>query len=255
MSKLVIGHLYKSSLNLYGDDGNVEVIAARCLRRGIPVEIIAVEIGDKLSVESLASINFLFMGGGPDSSQKSIYRDFLEERKSFMSDYVSSGKAGLFVCGSYQLMGNYYKASDGSELKGLGIFDLHTVNFGKGKPRCIGNVRALLNNNIRSDKVFEQQYCVDGLIVGFENHGGRTYLGEKSKPFAQVTYGHGNNSEDSSEGVHLNNCIGTYFHGPVLAKNPHLADYLIKKSLGVTDLEEVDDTLTIASYTASKKLR
>lgn len=249
MNKLRIGHLYREELNLYGDNGNTEVLVARCLRRNIPVEVINIETGLLPSQDALGSVNFLFMGGGPDSSQKLIYEDFLTEKKAFMKDYVSSGKCGLFVCGAYQLMGNYYKSSDGSELEGLGIFDLHTVNFGKDKARCIGNVRAVLSPSVQHTVLF------DHTIVGFENHGGRTYLNKGVEPFARVTYGNGNNSEDGTEGVLFKNCIGTYFHGPVLAKNPHLADYLLAKSLGVTELDKIDDSLTIASFSCSKSLR
>ena len=255
MNKLLIGYLYKDELNLYGDNGNIEVLAARCLRRDIECEVVLINKG-KLSVyDRLSEVNLLFMGGGPDSSQKSIYGDFLEEKEPFIRDYVVSGKTGLFVCGSYQLMGDYYRTADGVELKGLGIFKAHTIHFGKNRPRCIGNVRAMLNNKISSDPVFKNVDFLGEEVLGFENHGGRTYLDAGVRPFARVTYGHGNNSEDGTEGIVVGNCMGTYFHGPVLAKNPHLADYLIAKALNVNELPKLSDALTIASYTASKKLR
>ena len=255
MSKLLIGYLYKEDLNLYGDNGNVEVLTARCFGRSIECEVLLIDKGKLTSHNRLSEINLLFMGGGPDSSQKSIYGDFLEEKKPFLLDYVTSGKTGLFVCGSYQLMGDYYRASDGEELKGLGIFKAHTIHFGKNKPRCIGNVRATLTGKISSDPVFKNVNFLEDGIVGFENHGGRTYLDSGAEPFARVTYGHGNNSEDGTEGILLGNCIGTYFHGPLLAKNPHLADYLIAKALNVQELPKLNDRFTTASYTASKKLR
>ncbi len=255
MSKLVLGHLYRDELNLYGDNGNVEVLTARCSQRNIKCEVVEIGSGKVSSQPGLREVNLLFMGGGPDSSQKSVYEDFLNEKRSFVSDYVSSGKTGLFVCGSYQLLGEYYKSADGSELKGLGVFRVHTVHFGKNKPRCIGNVGAVLGGKITDDPAFKNVDFLGPRIFGFENHGGRTYLDSGAEPFARVIHGHGNNSEDGTEGVLLGNCIGTYFHGPLLAKNPHLADYLIAKALGVDELPRLDDKLSIASYTASKKLR
>ena len=255
MSRLTIGYLYKDDLNLYGDNGNVEVLTARCARRDIECEVLLINKGKLSSYNRLSEVNLLFMGGGPDSSQKSIYGDFLEEKKPFVRDYLLSGKTGLFVCGSYQLMGDYYRAADGAELKGLGLFKAHTIHFGKNKPRCIGNVRAKINSEISSDPVFKNVGFLGDEIIGFENHGGRTYLDEGAAPFAHVTYGHGNNSEDGTEGIVVGNCIGTYFHGPILAKNPHLADYLIAKALNVIELPKLNDLLTTASYAASKKLR
>ena len=255
MNKLLIGYLYKDELNLYGDNGNVEVLSARCARRDIECEIVLISKGNLSAYARLSEINLLFMGGGPDSSQKSIYGDFLEEKEPFIRDYIASGKTGLFVCGSYQLMGDYYRAADGAELKGLGLFKAHTIHFGKNRPRCIGNVRAKINSKLSSDQVFKNVDFLGGAVIGFENHGGRTYLDAGAEPFAHVTYGHGNNSEDGTEGIIVGNCIGTYFHGPVLAKNPHLADYLIAKSLNLPELPKLNAGLTVASYTASKKLR
>ena len=92
-------------------------------------------------------------------------------------------------------------------------------------------------------------------LVGFENHSGRTYLGAQTKPFAKVIKGHGNNSEDGTEGVHYKNSIGTYMHGPIFSRNPHLADYLVAASLGLDRLESLDDSLILSAHIASKKLR
>ncbi len=255
MSKIVIGHLYRDELNLYGDNGNVEVLVSRCLKRNIDVSVVDIGLGSVPSYKGFSDVNILFMGGGPDSSQKLIYDDFLSEKRSYISDLAASEKVGIFVCGSYQLMGNYYKSFDGSVLEGLGLFNIYTENFGSSKPRCIGNVRALLNPQISQDPVFKNVSFLGNEIVGFENHGGRTFLDEEVTPFAHVTYGSGNNSEDGTEGVHQKNFFGTYFHGPVLAKNPHLTDYLIAKALNVQELLRLDDGLSIASFSASKKLR
>ena len=170
-------------------------------------------------------------------------------------DYVEKGGVGLYVCGSYQLLGRYYKAADGTSLQGLEIFDLYTESFGKKKPRCIGNTVARLSESILEDPVFKNINRVGEKIVGFENHGGRTYIANIENCFAKVEIGHGNNSEDYSEGYLHKNSIGTYFHGPVLARNPHLADYLIAKSLGVESLENLDDSLILAAHNASMNLK
>ena len=143
----------------------------------------------------------------------------------------NSGVPGLFVCGSPQLLGHYYETADKKRLPGLGIFDMVTLS-GFGKPRLIGNV------------VVETQF---GKIVGFENHSGRTYLGAV-RPFGNVLKGFGNNGEDKTEGAIYKNCLATYSHGPLLPKNPHIADWLIAKALEVkygkrVPLEPLDDIL------------
>jgi len=240
--KLRIGYFYPTLLNLYGDDGNVQILKYRAEKRGIEVEVSKVGLSTDLTG---AEFDLIFMGGGPDSSQKDVYKDLVEEKGKFLREHIEAGKAGLYICGSYQLLGNYYKSADGSMLDGLGIFDLHTINPGRKKPRCIGNVVC--------------ESGVVGELVGFENHGGRTYLGPKVESLAKIVRGHGNNSEDGTEGVHYKNSIGTYLHGPVLARNPHLADYLIVKAVEAqglkTPLAQLDDTFAQAAHTASRKLK
>jgi len=253
--KLVIGYLYSKHLNLYGDNGNVEALVYRASARNIETEVKEINIDTKIPEAFVSDINFLFMGGGPDSAQKDVYEDLLQNKGWFIKNYINDGGVGLYVCGSYQLLGRYYKASDGTVLDGLGVFDIYTENFGSSKPRCIGNTVARLSNKILNDPIFIHVNNVGRDIVGFENHGGRTYLNDKSAGFCKVLLGHGNNSEDLSEGFLYKNSIGTYFHGPVLARNPHLADYLLAKSLGLEELSPLDDTIIIASYTASKKLK
>jgi lipid II isoglutaminyl synthase (glutamine-hydrolysing) len=253
-SRLVIGHFYKKHLNLYGDNGNVEVLVRRASSRGYAVEVLEIDPLGAGSPEVLSRINFIFMGGGPDSGQKLVYEDLLLNKKSFLQDYIGKGGAGLFVCGAYQLLGRYYKSSDGSMLQGLDIFDAYTEHFGLSKPRCIGNTQAKLSSNLLNDPVFKNVNQVGDYIVGFENHGGRTYLTNKGLSLAEVTKGHGNNSEDGTEGFLLNNSVGTYFHGPLLSKNPHLADYLLAKSLSLDTLPKLDDKLIITAHSASMKL-
>jgi len=199
--------------------------------------------------------NIVFMGGGPDSGQKDIYKDLLKNKAPYLQEYIEKGGVGLFICGSYQLLGNYYKTADGTILEGAQIFDLYTEQPGMGVPRCIGNTVAKLSNSILDDPIFRNNNYIGDYIVGFENHGGRTFLNEKSKPFAHILKGHGNNSEDGYEGLLYNNSIGTYFHGPILAKNPHLADYLIAKSLKLDKLEKLDDYLITSAHNTALKLK
>jgi CobQ-like glutamine amidotransferase family enzyme len=202
----------------------------------------------------MKNLNVVFIGGGPDSGQKQMYKDLLEHKGGFLREYIQGGGVGLYICGSYQLLGNYYKASDGSVLQGLGIFDLYTQHFGPSTPRCIGNVVAKLSATILADSVFKAVNTLDDKIVGFENHGGRTFLGTGSEPFALVQKGFGNNGVDHTEGVLYKNSIGSYFHGPLLSKNAHVADYLIAKGLGLSELQPLDDTLVRTAHFLAQKL-
>jgi lipid II isoglutaminyl synthase (glutamine-hydrolysing) len=253
--KLIIGYFYPHKLNLYGDDGNVQILKARAKERGIDAEIVEITTETKLTSEMMSSINLVFMGGGPDSSQHAIYDDLIQNKNTYLRDYIEGDGVGLYICGSYQLLGNYYKAADGTVLGGLSVFDIYTEHFGNKKARCIGNVVCELNEDLRHDPVFNHLNQIGNTLVGFENHGGRTYLGENVAPFAKITKGHGNNSEDGTEGIWYKNSIGTYLHGPILARNPHLADYLIAKALGVDDLKVLDDSLIISAHSASKNLK
>lgn len=247
--KLTIGYFYKDLLNLYGDNGNVEILLYRAKKRGFDTELVNISIDAIITTDLVKDVNLVFMGGGPDSSQKAMYQDLLDNKKEFLKEYIDKGGVGLYVCGSYQLLGKYYKTADGSYLKGLSIFDLYTQHFGNQKKRCIGNTVAKLLIN---DPLLEG---TPSTIVGFENHGGRTFLGKGANPFAKIIKGHGNNSQDGTEGVHYKNSIGTYFHGPVLARNPHLADYLIAKSLKLDTIKPLDDSLAYSAHTASLKLK
>jgi hypothetical protein len=253
--KLVIGYFYNKFLNLYGDNGNIEVLVSRAEARNIKTEVREVNIESKITTDLVSVINFLFMGGGPVSAQKDVYEDLVKNKSVYVNDFIQNGGVGLYVCGSYQLLGKYYKASDGTVLDGIGAFNLYTEHFGSKKTRCIGNTVARLSSKILNDPVFIHVNKVGRDITGFENHGGRTYLNDVSESFSKVLMGNGNNSEDFTEGCLYKNSIGTYFHGPILARNPHLADYLIAKSLSLDDLVPLKDDIVFAAYTASKKLK
>ena len=158
---------------------------------------------------------------------------FKKQKK--IKEIVESGKPGLYICGAYQFLGNYYKDADGKVIKGLEIFDLYTENPGGNENRLIGNIsRECSTLGIR--------------LLGFENHGGRTYLGKDLQPLRKVLKGFGNNGEDDTEGAIYKNSFGTYLHGPILPKNPEFADFLIEKALEIKykkkiTLEKLDDTL------------
>ena len=228
---LTIGWLYPELMNTYGDRGNIIVLQKRCEWRGIEIKI------DRISVETdssmLSKCDLLFMGGAQDTQQEVVSRDLLEKKGSVLKKKIEEGVPGLFICGAYQFLGKYYKTADGKILPGLEIFPCFTENPGEHHARLIGNIVIKKNNT---------------QIVGFENHGGRTYLDDKSMAFAKVIKGFGNNGEDKTEGIMYKNSIGTYLHGPILPKNPEIADWLIEKALDVkltkkTELKSLDDTL------------
>ena len=165
-------------------------------------------------------------------------------------NHIKSGGVGLFVCGGYQLLGKYYRPYKGKDIKGLDIFDLHTRHFGLDKKRLVGNVTIDIEGI---------EFLKGKKLVGFENHGGRTYLEQNINMLGKIKTGSGNNNEDSTEGAVMHNCIGTYLHGPLLSKNPHLADYLIMTALErrykkEVDLEPLDDDLEWETHKNAIKL-
>lgn len=229
--KLTIGWLYPSLMNIYGDRGNLITLVKRSEWRGVKTESKFLEVG--FDESELGTCDILLMGGAQDRQQKLVALD-LEKKKNALNEKITDGTPGLYVCGAYQFLGKHYKEADGTIIKGLGIIDIYTENPGESHPRLIGNVA------IRSE-------VGSGTIVGFENHGGRTYLGKGLSPFGQILKGFGNNGQDKNEGVLFNNSIGTYLHGPLLPKNPNISDYLIKKALErkykIKTFENLNDNL------------
>lgn len=237
--QLTIGYLYPDLLNLYGDRGNIECLQQRCLWRNIDYKIIPITIDTELTNELINSLDLIFMGGGEDNNQKQLQNDFIKQKGKLIKNYINNNGVGLFICGGYQLLGRYYQPYQGDKIKGLCVFDLHTQHFGRDKVRCVGNVNC---------KIQGIAYLKDKTLVGFENHGGRTYLNQPNQSLAIITMGDGNNGDDKTEGVVYKNTIGTYLHGPLLPKNPHLADYLIKIALEKkydqeVELKTLDDKL------------
>lgn len=236
---LNLGWLYPDLMSIYGDRGNIITLTKRCEWRGINISVSNIFLNTP--AVQLESCDLLFMGGAQDR-QQNIVSDDLKKKSATISNMVEKGVPGLYICGAFQFLGKYYKEADDSIVNGLGILDLHTINPGFDKNRLIGNVIIKADPQYLYDKKFSPY------LVGFENHGGRTYLGKGVKPIGKVIKGFGNNCEDNTEGAIYKNSFGTYFHGPILPKNPHFADYLISCSLEVKygkkiTLKPLDDTL------------
>ncbi len=230
-----IGWLYPDLMNIYGDRGNVSVLAHRTGWRGYRTEVVEIGLGE---CPDLERFDILFMGGGQDREQALVFRDFARHKAVPLAAALEAGAVMLTVCGGYQAMGHYYRTADGHVIEGLGLLDLHTE---AGPDRCIGNVVLDCTELGISPET----------VVGFENHRGRTRLGEGLRPLGRVLKGFGNNGEDGYEGCRWNNLIGTYLHGSLLPKNPHLADWLIARALerrGITGLEPLDDRLELTAH-------
>ncbi len=246
---LTIGWLYPELMSTYGDRGNIICLQKRSEWRAIDITVKRLDLG--FAAKELLSCDLLFMGGAQDKQQKIVGADFTEEKVNAFTQVVESGIPGLYVCGAYQFLGKYYKEADETIVNGLGIFDLYTESPKENAERLIGNIVFSPEINL-SDQ--------NNSIVGFENHGGRTYLGNNIKPFGTIKVGYGNNGKDKTEGAMYKNSFGTYCHGPILPKNPHFADYLIKTALEKkynteVELEALDDTLEWQAHkTIAKRL-
>src|SRR5262245_10673705 len=208
--KLRLLALYPEEMNIYADRGNIIFLRRRCEWRGIEFSYEAAGPGEAFDP---GAHDFLYVGGGQDRDQRLVAADMLRTKRDALVAAVDDGAVLLAVCGGYQLLGHSYQLGD-ERVGGLGLADLETV--GEPGPRLIGNVaiEADLGGGTR-------------LVAGFENHGGRTYLGAAAEPLGRVVKGYGNNGGDGREGVRRRNMIGTYLHGPLLPKNAWLADRLI----------------------------
>jgi CobQ-like glutamine amidotransferase family enzyme len=228
--------LYPDQMNIYADRGNILFLKNRCEWRGIDFELTGCSIGDAFDP---AAHDLLYIGGGQDRDQKVVAGDLVRSKREPIREHVDRGGGVLAVCGGYQLLGNYYELESG-QIEGLGLVDLHTVR--SGEPRLIGPVAIETGIGGR-----------ERTLAGFENHGGRTWLGSGIEPLGRVVAGNGNNGEDGLEGVSMGNVIGTYLHGPLLPKNAWLADHLIETSLKAAygadvRLTQLDDGLEDAAH-------
>ena len=235
MERLRVCSLYPELMNIYADRGNIAVLRGRCEWRGIGFELASASLGE--GVRPVAH-DLFYIGGGQDRDQVAVAHDMVETKRDALHEAAGAGAVVLAVCGGYQLLGSSYQLGE-EELPGVGLVDLHTVR--EEGPRLIGNcaIEADLGTGPR-------------VIAGFENHGGRTYLGDAEQPLGRVLKGHGNNDRDSSEGVRRDNVIGTYLHGPLLPKNAWLADRLIELALDI-ELESLDDELEEAAHRSAER--
>ncbi|NJL64387.1 MAG: type 1 glutamine amidotransferase [Methylacidiphilales bacterium] len=224
---LTIGWLYPNLMSTYGDRGNVITIQRRSQWRGFDVKI--VHLDQAATAEDIKSVDIIVGGGAQDRQQELVMRDLQGVKADAMREKLDNGTPGVFTCGSPQLLGHYYEPSIGKRIEGLGILDLVSVHPGENTKRCIGNlVIEVTAKKLARD--LEEMIGMTPYLVGFENHGGRTKLG-KTEALGKVVYGLGNNGEDGTEGAFHQNAIATYSHGPLLPKNPFVADWLIQTAL------------------------
>lgn len=206
--KLRICHLYGNLLNTYGDNGNLLMLQYLARQRGLDVETTLISLKDTFDPNVY---DILFIGGGQDHEQMVIAKD-LPSKRDALVEYIENGGVGLAICGGYQLLGQYYETAHGEKIDGLGALPHYTLR--QENHRFIGDIE------IRND-AFGETY------LGFENHNGRTFLGDGEQPLGRVISGQGNNGEDGSEGAIYKNIFCSYFHGPLLVRNRHLAERLI----------------------------
>jgi CobQ-like glutamine amidotransferase family enzyme len=224
--------LYPDLMNIYADRGNLLLLERRCAWRGIGFSVTAAGLGDAIDP---AAHDLFYLGGGQDRDQRLCAYDLVETKRDALHEAARDGKLVLGVCGGYQLLGHSYELGD-EQIPGLGLVDLKTV---RGEDRLIGNVAIEL---------------ADGrVLAGFENHGGRTNLGEGEQPLGRVVRGHGNDGRSGFEGVRRGSVIGTYLHGPLLPKNAWFADWLIAHATGLEELAPLDDELENAAHRSARK--
>jgi CobQ-like glutamine amidotransferase family enzyme len=235
--KLTVGHLYPDYLNIYADRGNIAVLARRAAWRGHELEVRGIGPGEDVDP---GAFDLFYVGGGQDREQALVAPD-LTAKGAILKEAVTKGVPLLAVCGGYQLLGRFYRDRDGSELPGAGVFGLETI---AGERRMIGDV--LLECDLDGER---------RTLAGFENHAGRTLLDEEAQPFGRVVAGFGNDGESGYEGCRLRNALGTYLHGPLLPRNPWLADWLLERALEHRGfdgaLDSLRDTLELEAHAVS----
>ena len=230
--------LYPDLMNIYADRGNLLLLERRCRWRGLGFTLISSHLGQALHPDAA---DLFYMGGGQDRDQTRCAEDLVDVKQDALRQAAARGAVILGVCGGYQLLGHSYQIGE-ETLPGLGLVDARTVR--EPGPRLIGNVA------IEVELVPGRR----DVLAGFENHGGRTYLGPASRPLGRVLRGHGNNGKDGHEGVHDGTVIGTYLHGPLLPKNVWLADWLIETALGLGEpLTVLDDRLETEAHIEARR--
>ncbi|HET8980564.1 MAG TPA: glutamine amidotransferase [Solirubrobacteraceae bacterium] len=248
--------LYPDLMNIYADRGNLIMLRRRCEWRGIAFELQSAGLDEPLDPEAA---DIYYIGGGQDRDQKLCAQDLAHRKRDDVHAAAARGAVILAVCGGYQLLGTSYALGD-ETLPGVGLVDLTTVR--SEGPRLIGNVAIEVDlggpaHDTAPAHVSPPAHGTAAghrVLAGFENHGGRTYLGPGAQPLGRVLKGHGNNDRDGQEGVRMGNVIGTYLHGPLLPKNAWFADWLIGTALGLAEpLEPLADELEDAAHAEARR--
>lgn len=237
--RIQIGWLYPEYMNLYGDRGNIIVLEQRSRWHGLDPVVTQVRMGE---TSDFSKFDLLMIGGGQDREQSLVADDLIKVKGASLGQAIHDGLAVLAVCGGFQMLGKHFKTHKGELIRFTGILDLWTEG---SDDRMIGNCV------IESDLFGEKTQT----IVGFENHSGKTYLGKGVRPLGRVVKGYGNNGSDKQEGVIFKNTVGTYLHGSILPKNPHLADWLLGRALerrygGQVKLTNLNDELEQRAHQA-----
>jgi lipid II isoglutaminyl synthase (glutamine-hydrolysing) len=241
VKRLVAGHLFPDYLNIYADRGNIAVLARRAAWRGYELEVRPLGAGAEIRP---GEHDLFYVGGGQDREQALIAPE-LAALGPALHEAFAGGAAFLAVCGGYQLLGRFYRDQSGDELPGIGLLPLHTV---AGSRRMIGDV--LLE--------CELEPGVRRTLAGFENHAGRTILDAEAEPLGRVIAGFGNDGESGFEGCRVGRAIGTYLHGPLLPRNPSLADWLLAQAIAhrtgaLPTLEPLPDDLERRAHDVSAR--
>ncbi|MFZ0043749.1 MAG: glutamine amidotransferase [Solirubrobacteraceae bacterium] len=236
-ARLRVCALYPDLMNIYADRGNLLLLERRCRWRGIDFELSSASLGEPLD----GAADLYYIGGGQDRDQKLCATDLYEVKRDDLHAAAARDAVILAVCGGYQLLGHSYQLGE-ERLPGVGLVDLETVR--SDGPRLIGNVAVEVELEPGRRQV----------LAGFENHGGRTWLGPGTGALGRVLKGHGNNDSDGHEGARAGNVIGTYLHGPLLPKNAWFADWLIATALGLSEpLAALDDELEHAAHAQARR--
>ena len=252
-SGLRVCALYPDLMNIYADRGNLLMLERRCAWRGIAFTARGAGLGEAVDPDGY---DLFYLGGGQDRDQRLCAADLVQTKRDALHAAAARGAVVLAVCGGYQLLGHSYALGD-EEIPGIGLVDVRTVR--EEGPRLIGNVAievdlppgprpagAGVPDRGGPDRA-------DRVLAGFENHGGRTYLGPQERPLGRVLRGHGNDGRSGVEGVRRGSVIGTYLHGPLLPKNAWFADWLIATALGLDELSPLDDALERAGHLSARR--
>ena len=210
--ELKVCHLYGNLLNTYGDNGNLLILKYLTEKMNIDFQTEVISIHEEFDPKKY---DFVFFGGGQDFEQVIVSED-IQSKKESLIEYIENDGVFLAICGGFQLLGHYYTGAKGEKIKGISALNHYTIS--QENNRYIGDI------TIHNEEFDEMYY-------GFENHNGRTFLGEGERPLGKVIKGQGNNAEDGTEGVHYKNVFGSYFHGPILARNQNLGLRLIKTAM------------------------